>query len=310
MLPLKNLSPKSITAVLVITLAHPAFSAPATDKTSAALSASEFCRKIGQPVMTSSNMDVSSNQFSLLSNNAHSSRWQIHFSNQADVEVDSASGNITHYMNAAFFQHKSDQAEDKAMTREQAIQCATDALTATGVPLSELSLVEAAKSSRDQWNVVWKRVFHGIPYYRDNAIVEVQGVSGEIIGLGVNFHSSQPPILDNKISQEEAVSIAQEQLRAANLTNLPLKGGVGLIVEPNSFWQDGNERPVSGKSRSAWFCSFGQGEQFYAVWVDTATGDVIGGTMGGTLGGSTVKRQKPIFGHQLKRSITMVKIAK
>lgn len=301
-------------AMFLSLVQHPAAAAPALTEAKAKQLADAFCRSIGQPVASlpmsqtatsKSGEDTVTTKFTDTDSVHWQKRWMISVPNMVRVHVSDETGNISDYMNDAYFHRFDHTPASKAISEAEAIQRATLVIKAEGAALSEMVLIEAreqqegADAQGHEWILRWRRTYQGIPYRNQYALVDLQAETGEIIDAGVGLDLLPPPSLEENISRTQAMSIGQAQLAAAGITGGALAWEHKMIIQPDTFWQNGNQRPFSNATRTAWVCGFDSGGTTYGVWVDTQTGDVIGGMIGGVLG-RPAKRQTPIFGHQLK----------
>ncbi len=289
--------------------------------------ATTFCRNIGKPLtVPADNLDLAPNTKNGDSVIHWHPHWKVGFSDQADVEVEDATGMVTHYMNSAFFYRPAEKRigpdgkyAGKSLSQEKAVERAAAILKSTGVSPSELAFMAAIEEvdgdgsdvKEHDWRIIWNRIYHGIPYDRDqNASVEIQADTGEAIAIGVNFRSAPPTTSKIILTKEQAAITALAQTNAASMSGVSLFGSSLEVVQPNTFWQDANDRPQSDLARIAWCNVLGYSDSNHSscqVWVDAETGDVIGGTAGGILGAPSPKHSPPIFGHQLKAHRTAAK---
>lgn len=257
--------------------------------------AQDFCRKIGAPVTTVGQAEYPApNEYPDEPDHHWQTRWKVTFPAQATIEVVDTSGDIVSYKNVAFDQYEFDQKDrplEDTISETEALQRAEAVLRATGMG-EELSApkatyVEIAKpvkfGTRD-WDVVWRRRFHGIPYAEGRVIVMLEAETGTVERLGTAFSSAPPSRASLLVNRDQAVHIAQATSISNGLAKPVLENVQVLAVTPNTFWQPGGSENIRipGTARTVWVCRFattdgGEGRR-YEVWVDTETGAVIGGS--------------------------------
>lgn len=205
-----------------------------------------------------------------------------------DIEVEDATGRVVYYMRHD--NRPSHQPLDTPISKDQAVAKATSALEAAGVlKTKELTFKEAFldRGSADSsfWFVSWSRVHNGMPYREQDANVTVDSQTGDVTGFSVNFHTPPPDSSVFNISRDQAEGIAARQMVIAGFQISQPPRVQAEVIQPNSFWQPGgseaNRQPYA---RVAWTCHYTEGSRSYEVWVDAATGGVIGGQVIGRRG--------------------------
>jgi hypothetical protein len=195
------------------------------------------------------------------------------------------------------------------ISQEEAISRATAYLVAGGVDTKTL-ILESATLSADpepqngmssKWDVSLKRLWRGVPFHQQGIFVSMDASWGRLIGSGGLGLGLPPPTSATVgIQPSRGIEIARAlmSLRSRTLTGEPtieLK-----IVMPTNYWTDGTQHPVPGAStRLAWLVRGQDGEEakkgFADVWVDAATGDVLGGELWGFKGQLNIEKETSIL---------------
>ena len=136
---------------------------------------------------------------------------------------------------------------------------------------------------------MFPRAYAGIRYKDQGANVILQAETGEPIAFTVKFAS--PPLDPSPVLVSQANAVAS----ASSLMSLSLAAGAALdnvkteIVQPNTFWlPSGSEEQRVGKVRTAHVVAFKSGPDRVEVWLDSETGNVIGGSYIGQLSANSV----------------------
>ena len=159
--------------VLVLTLLSIRCSAsaqtaqPALSREMAIQTAREFCKRIGAPLEGNLSADFPSD-----TEIDWRQRWKVTFPG-VSLEIVDGSGVVCDYYDSRVG-HRLDvynEPEGQAISEDEAIRRASDALAATG-PHAELALsgtaleqiASPAKAASHVWRVWWNRQFAGVPY--------------------------------------------------------------------------------------------------------------------------------------------------
>ena len=229
------------------------------------------------------------------------------------MEVDATTGSVVSYSDYAALDVNGESPAGEATPKADAIRVSRSALNATGRDLSNLSFGYAQerqdsdppKARSHKWLVYWGRAYRGIPYRRDGASVFLNAETGKVLSVSFASPSIDPPVTNENVTREQALRIAETQLNAVGLdvAALPIVMAKKEIVPVNHFWESGRDFPPSLQTRVVWNCHYGIPLDTLEVWVDAATGDVVGGTRVGVLGrGKKIPALK--FGHQLGHANT------
>jgi len=205
-----------------------------------------------------------------------------------DVEVEDSTGNVVYYR--LHDDRPNHQPLETPVSKAQAIAAATAALESAGAfKTKELTLKEAFldrySGDGEEWFVSWSRVYHGLPYREQAANVGVNSQTGDVTGFSVNFRTPPPGSSVFNISREQAEHIAVQQMASAGLETTQPPRVQAEVIQPNGFWQPGgSEAERQPCARVAWTYLYIEGVRSYEVWVDAATGTVIGGQVIGRRG--------------------------
>lgn len=141
--------------------------------------------------------------------------------------------------------------------------------------------------SKDPDNGMW--FFSGLQNYKDVPILDsylqahVSAVDGEILSYANRPLPPQEIDLTENVSQGDAHSHASDFInKMAQESGVEWQaGGIGkkVIVYPNNCWTGGEDTPLqrTGPPRCCWVERFEVGARRVLVFVDTITGEIIGG---------------------------------
>ena len=228
--------------------------------------------------------------------------WKIEAQRNFAMEVDDQTGNILSYNDDAALEDGKYKAAGKAMPKEEAIQRAEAALSAAGVSLEYLqfSYIQESQNSyiregqnfglpsvsgHQMW-LEWRHTFHGIPADRAGTKVRLGAETGKIIWVSAGDPNQwiDPPAAVENITREQAIAIARAQLYAVGYKDLPLTSAEKQLMPSNRYWMHGTDTtPLSRQTRVVWNCAWQYLSGNYDVWIDTQTGEVIGGEHRGSL---------------------------
>ena len=261
--------------------------------------ANNFCQRIGHPVVAPPASLLPSLTSSRLSVANGPLVWRATLydgKNIVDIDVDSTTGVVTHYMN---HQDVPDlPAVKDPISEERVIAQAREVLTSAGAMRSNELVLKGAESMHTSansttWLISWRRDFGGIPYRDQGAHVGVDADTGELIGFGVNFRTRAPQSANASVSKGQALSIAAKQLLDAGLQADAALHVITEVVQPNAFWQpDGSESQTLPYARVAWICQYRVDAVFYEVWVDRETAQIVGGSRASNAGFSRGRKLK------------------
>ncbi|HEX9017152.1 MAG TPA: hypothetical protein VF960_14245, partial [Chloroflexota bacterium] len=224
-------------------------------------------------------------------------RWEVKFESGTEVQVvDSASHVIARYTN---FKETEDllasgQPAGYAMEETDAISSAATARQATGstdtiaVPTAALhQMTDPPLAAGQTWTVTWVREYTDallgtIPYRDQAARAILQGESGGIQGISLGFPTVAPVPATNSLTQAAAQTIAegpQGPLVSAGIDTPVLQSATRMVVQPNTYWTDGNSEPNGNAPVVAWNLIYADiNDVTYEVWVSASgAGSVVGG---------------------------------
>ncbi len=257
----------------------------------------------------------------MLENKGHP-YWKVSKPGAFEIEVDNGTGKIVAYTNYMTRDALNDCPAGPSISKSRALSIAEEAMAAAGQPVDTMKLQWVAEeqgkipptASMHKISIAWLRTYQGIPFHREGGGVMLEAETGDVISVGIGCISPDPVSTAENVSKYQAINIANAQLEAVSLsiTDIPLMTVSKEIVHPNFYWHTGDamhtgdEELLGLQTRVVWNCHFGSPENNFQVWVDTETGDVVGGDYEGTLGRGT-KIPKPKFGHQIKYKELTVK---
>jgi stage V sporulation protein SpoVS len=269
--------------------------------------ASDFCSSVGQPaVLDNPIAPVIQNQSAVQFGNTDDGRqttspvkdrWHVKLRSvgslaHVDIDVDDKTAVVMYYFQPSNLSHTPKSllagapAAD-ATTKEQVITTATSALQASGVlKFGDLVFSEATRhqSGADYafWNVSWKRMSGEIPYRQQGANVEIDAQTGSLIGISVNYKTAAATGVVQRVTPEQAITVARQKLQASGIDLIAPPTVTEQLVQPNAYWlEPGGEQVMSPEVRAAWVCLFPQARGDIEIWIDTETGQVIGGSLNG-----------------------------
>lgn len=222
--------------------------------------------------------------------------WQVSFKDAVGlrnvVEVVDANGSVASYHNYTLSQQSlaNNAPAGASTTATVAAQNATAALQAAAMPsdialtptTTNLQITEPATSAGNLWVVSWRRQFGAVPYEREQVTVILQAQTGVVQSLRKSFPSAPPISNTVSITSSQAINTAQNQLTQLGITTAVFKDCVQTVGQPNTKWQPGGSQiPLPNcAGRIVWDCVYADSidsNASYSVWIDAATGSVVGG---------------------------------
>ena len=190
--------------------------------------------------------------------------------------------------------------EDQLILPETAAARALKYLAAMGINTNEYVLTSVqffsntvpASARSQEWSVEFNRVWQGIPYLNHMAMLKLDAAQGRLMTGGVQSLAVQPPVVGRlDVSPEQALIIAR-RIIMPRVVELAGDADVELrVVLPTHFWtSEGRDySPSTGQSRLAWRVRQPVTVQrgivrILEAWVDTLTGEVLGGNDVGSRG--------------------------
>ena len=252
-------------------------------------------------------------------------RWTVTFDGQATVEVVDATSIVASYMNDAYSGYLASIRQQLAgplVSQNTAVQTAAAALSTTanvdqtGQVAAYLSQDnDGTHAGESTWNILYPRQFQGLPYKDDIVVMEIDAATNKLMGLSLTYRCVPP---DNGgsamvVTQAQANATAQSQINQSGVQAALLQGSVMEVVLPNTYWQDGSYNFTPGQGKVAWVVNFSVGDPTLGistnVWVDAATGNVIGGEYVGEELSRQIKH-KPAPAHKKQAKHLAQKAAK
>lgn len=201
------------------------------------------------------------------------------------LEVNNTTGLIRFAMNEDVL--KSMVGGSVEISASSANQSASTYLAAAGISLDDAVLYSSklvrygSDVSFAEWAVEYRRVYNGYQFYPDDFIrVTLNPADGTLASFGYNFHSPLPESTKVDVEHDAAVQKATQYLAGLGLNASSLVSADLQIVQPNDYWEylDAGARPATPTtSRLAWVVKFSVPWTRTEVWVDAATGEVVGG---------------------------------
>lgn len=259
--------------------------------------ASAFCRSIGVSVQAPADVVFPAKERIPDAPRYWQRRWQITFTNRVEVEVVDADSTVCSFFNPGLIDQlaREKTPAGDAISEAEAIKQATTILNAAGqidelmTPVGHLDQDSSLPlMAAHNWRVTWKRAYHGVPYADQQAAVLLQAETGEPERFILMFPSAAPTSSLVNMDLQEAVNLASGLMDLSRMPDVVLDSIQTLVVQPNTFWQPGGdeEHKVPGPARVVRVVRFRAGDDTREVWIDTKTGQVIGGAASGLLGRS------------------------
>lgn len=274
MVPNNQLRCSSIVAVslvaLVCTLVQcSARAATYLSRDAVARIAVDFCNAAGEGIIAPSRITRPATRGAVAAD-AHHWRplWHVAMSGSASVQIADVSGIVVGYT-AGKRTSASDAPTSAVVDQETAIRKAVILLAASGQKQELADSPDIAPSPDSAaWVVRWKRVWNGAEYSNDAAIVTIDKITGAPRSLFVNFSAPPPGHIEEAITAQEAVRIAEAALKrdagASTLQVLPPEKVVVSLSATSSS---------PAVSRVAWSCRFSTDSgRMLSTYVDIVTG--------------------------------------
>jgi len=234
--------------------------------------------------------------------------WTVQFyGGEIDVTVNVTTGVIEDFFDRTLSGILGlDPAPDlpQCIPQDVAVSRAIQYLRATGINLDELALrstrlvdlaVPASASTR-YWDISFDRIWQGVPYRNGDGQVSLtlDAGYGRLMNFGASLNAQPPTIGRLDVSNIQAVDIARRfvtaQTVAAQAVALAGDSDVELrVVLPTDYWTTESIKPRTAQARLAWIVrtpvnTAQSGPRTFEVWIDTVTGDILGGENIGSRG--------------------------
>ncbi len=263
--------------------------------------AQTFCTAVGTPVPNGTPTRVI---YQGLTPSYYLPTWKVGFLGVASVEVADANSVVTSYFNQALSNqlNLSNQSPGVPITQAAALAVAATVLQASKQPANELVSQQAMQSqltspatyAGDLWTVQWARAASGVPYRNDSASLLLQAETGTVEAWSLSFAASPPSGLTAQAitrgqAQQAARAAMDSQGNSLGLSGQSFQAANLAVVQPDTLWQvqgGGTTRPTPGiPSSITWDCVFTNATDpnnpsstvIVEVWVDSSTGQVVGG---------------------------------
>ncbi|HET6385190.1 MAG TPA: hypothetical protein VFJ58_17500 [Armatimonadota bacterium] len=208
----------------------------------------------------------------------------------ANVVVVDEDGRVADYMNRALAGVQT--GGRPPLAPNEAIRRAAAVLQLVGAPMGELAYgYFQARDNRpgaalDEYIIHWDRVYRGIRYDSQGfggqgASVILNPETGAVEGFAVRLPTGPPAAVNFRVPAPQALQTAWDTIIPKGHGDEALYQVQPLIVEPTTYWQNGDSKPHTGIARVAWDLEFGGDWHNSSVWIDAETGQVIGGGEGG-----------------------------
>ena len=282
--------------------------------------AQTFCNSNGNPISVPGNA-----QYAVPDpdNTYWQPRWTVTFDGQAVVQVVDATSTVASYTNDAYISYIASvhgQTVGPLSSQATAIQAATTILQATAnteqtsLPSAQLNQdnngLDAGEST---WSVLYNRQYQGIPYKDDFAVMQIDAATNQLVGLSLTYRCVPPNNGGSAliVTQDQANATAQAQISQSGIQAATLQSSTMEVVLPNTYWQDGNYNFTPGQGKVAWVVSYTIGDPTLgistSVWVDAATGNIVGGEyVGEELSRHTKHKPAPVHKKKAKHLVQRV----
>lgn len=299
------LSPKGLKALLPFLLTLwivPAYGqTPTLTQAQAIQTAAAFCQAVGAPIADTSSATAVFPAPPLNPSRPDTyylPRWRVDFPACAQVEIVDATQMVSRYYNSALSAQAlqanapagTPLSQDTLTQKAQAVlQAAGPATETAGAPTINMwQMASPATSAGDLCIATWPRQYQSIPYRDQKAIIILQAETGNVQAYNLAYPFPAPASYTQTVTQAQATQTASAQLASAGISGATLQTAEVMVVEPNTFWQpggNGNPQP-NATGQVAWDCKYQDASgALYEVWVDAASGSVIGGESAVLAGG-------------------------
>jgi hypothetical protein len=216
-------------------------------------------------------------------------RWRVTFADGTEVEVVDSSGAVSRYTSSALgnvVPHVklpggaplSKAAVLKIANKVLAAAGPMDSVAPAAPTYQQVSSISDTESA--SWYVSYKRMYKGIPYHRDQQVIVIlQAQTGSVLGYNLVFPSPPPANGPATMSSDQAIAVANAQIARADLNEPIFRSCNQLVVQPNTCWLAPGpaKTQFNCASRIVWDCAYKSGVKTCDVWIDTETGNTIGG---------------------------------
>lgn len=183
--------------------------------------------------------------------------------------------------------------EEQFIAPETAVARALKYMGAMGLNPNEYALervhyfnrIVPSSAGSQAWYIEFACVWQGVPYMRHRVSFELDAGQGRLLTCGGENLAALPPLTARlDVSIEQALSIARRFI-AQRVPEITGDADIELrVVLPSHFWTSGgmDETPTTAQSRLAWrirqpVTMARDISRTLEVWVDTLTGEILGG---------------------------------
>lgn len=218
--------------------------------------------------------------------------WQVRMG-KLSVEVDSLTGAIKSAYRAGATAGRNH--DTVAISESDANKRARAYAQAAGMTLAGLEL-ESSKAGTIsgtpgamRWHVAYRRTYNGYPFLSEGVEMDLDPLDGSLIGFGDSRSSRVPGSTVVNLTAQAAKDDGRKYLSELGLVAGRAISARLYIVQPDSmyeYWEvRGPYPPEPTGPRLAWVVEYDAPCEKTAVYVDSADGQVLGGSISGNASG-------------------------
>jgi hypothetical protein len=199
------------------------------------------------------------------------------------VDFDEVTGEIRVATSKSFHRQRHDLSVK--ISEPEAARLAAQYLKAAGLSLDDAKLKtnKPVPYANDTclWRVTFERMCNGYPYRNDGALVTLNPSDGSLVGFGYHFKSPKPLSTDVKLDKAAAIECARAYMAGLGYDIGELTFAELQIVRPDDYWEyidTGSMAEPQDISQLAWVLRFNAPWDVTEVWVDSANGNILGGS--------------------------------
>ncbi len=210
-------------------------------------------------------------------------RWKVTFGGDVEFEIVDANGVICRYADRRVHAGPGQPARSRASVAQAAIIRRGEAVRLAAGPVPETGEPEARRASPgqpddDTWFVIWPRVSGDAPYKDEQLIVVIRGRDGAVSAMTARYPSTPSWSWGSGVSETDAIAAARAHLAEFGIKGVSIVHTAREVVQPSTGWETAmGTKAEGGASVDAWVCEFWAGARNYLVYVDAASGRVVGG---------------------------------
>jgi len=192
-------------------------------------------------------------------------------------------GTLSFYCNPKI---SSDAEHEQRISLQDALERANSFLKGLGIVEFFVEQdVHSSYCTESEWELNKLYTYEGYPMIGSRLSVTVSAYDGTVTSLSNHPPEGYPDVVEERISRNDALVLAQRlfaEKTEGQLDWLPQPEPRLQIVSPNNMWSRSKEDALkrTGKPRLCWRVLFrpeGEPVDGVSVWIDAATGEVIGG---------------------------------